>query len=121
MAGVDAAADLGMMVLDRLGDRFDLGVAVARTVVVDADGDVELLDQLVEIVEAAGSGSAEDILKPQLLANSKMRRLASASVPKWHDTVADDASPGPRQCSRLIVREPSRRSFIGTWAGYDSQ
>ena len=50
-----------------LGDRFDLGVAVAGTVVVDADGDVELLDQLVEIVEAGGVGIGGKILNPQAL------------------------------------------------------
>ena len=37
VAGVDAAADLGVMVLDRLLDGLDLREAVARTVVVDAD------------------------------------------------------------------------------------
>ena len=82
MAGVDAASDLGMMVLDRLGDRLDLRIAISRTVVVDADGDAELLDQLVEIIEDSGSGSAERYATPNFLANSNSRRLAAVSLPK---------------------------------------
>ena len=121
MAGVDAAADLGMVVLDRLGDRFDLGVTMARAVVVDADGDIELLDQLVQIVEAGGIGVGGKIRSPKALANSKVRRLASASLPKRNDAVADDASRPLPSSSCLIA---SRRFRIGIHrhvGGVDSQ
>jgi len=53
---VDAAADLGTVVLDGPGNRVDERVLVPRTVVVDTDGDAVLFDQLVQQVKAVGIG-----------------------------------------------------------------
>ena len=95
MAGIDAAADLGVVVLDRLGDRFDLVVAVAGTVVVDADGDVELLDQLVQIVEAGGIGIGGKILNAQGLGELEDAAVGVGVVAEVDDAVADDGHAGP--------------------------
>ncbi len=113
---------LGWWSLIALADRFDLGVAVARTVVVDADGDVELLDQLVQTVEGRRDpGSAERYSSPRALANSKMRRLASVILAEVDDAVAGERHAGRFASSSLEGLASVRSASMGTWAGYDSQ
>src|SRR5262249_40046753 len=64
VARVDTAADLVVVVLDRISDRIDLCIAMARAMVVDADRDTIGLDELVEIVERGGIGIGGKIADP---------------------------------------------------------
>ena len=73
VAGVEAGADQLVVVLHRLHD--DLGrvpavqlASAGRPVRVDGDGDLELVAQLVEAVEAVRVGSALKVLDAERLA-----------------------------------------------------
>ena len=119
MARVDAAADLLVVILDRLQDLFDLGVAMARAVIVNTDADAEFLDQLVDRVESAGIDVGREVLEPEGLGKLENAAVCLGIRPHVNDAVRRQGDA--RFGERLLGVVPCLGSSIGTWAVYDSQ
>ena len=88
MPGVDAYAKFGVMVLDHFGDRLDLGILMARTVIVNADGHIIFSMSLSMASGEAGDGvgSPRDIEDrgPWRTRTLACRRLRPFQVPQHH-------------------------------------
>ncbi len=90
MPRIDAATDPGVVVLDRLGDGLDLRVAMARPVVVDADGDPVILDQPIDGVERRRIGIGGNVFQAHGLGEVEDPAVGILILGQANDTVADD-------------------------------
>ena len=112
---VDAAADPGTMVLDRLGDGVDHGELVAGTVVVNADRNAVFFDQLVQQVEALGIGIDSQVAETHGTGEFEDFAIGRLIVAEFDHALADHLDARGFSC--FLISWIFARSAVGDVSG----